>query len=176
MVIELGPLLLSDASSPKIRCHFFGCRAQSISPFWRFGLEWVHESFDFYPPKLPLLKQRHWWCLDHFLLPGNELLLPTNFRVRKPTFFFFVVMSKKKGIIHAPAWCSRTLFLTWRCSAMRSFHTYFLLVVNSNVWNIVCPSVYTDDLVFTRKIYSLLRLAIYTVELTVSDELIALDV
>ena len=59
---------------------------------------------------------------------------------------------------------------------MRSFHTYFLLVVNSNVWNIVCPSVYTDDLVFTWKIYSLLRLAIYTVELTVSDELIALDV
>ena len=39
----------------------------------------------------------------------------------------------------------------------------------------VCPSVYTDDLIFTRKIDSLLRLVVYTVELIVSDELIVLD-
>ena len=39
----------------------------------------------------------------------------------------------------------------------------------------VCPSVYTDNLIFTRKIGSLLRLVVYTVELIVSDELIVLD-
>ena len=39
-------------------------------------------------------KQRR--CLDHFVLPWNELLLPPNFRRRNPTFFFFVTMSKKK--------------------------------------------------------------------------------
>ena len=114
------------ASLQKIPRHFFGYRARSIAPFWRFGLKWVHEAFDFYPPKLPLLEQRRWWRRDHVLLPWNELPLPTNFRGRKPAFFFFVAMSKKKKeITHASAWCSRTLFLTWRCNAMCSFHTYY---------------------------------------------------
>ena len=39
----------------------------------------------------------------------------------------------------------------------------------------VCLSVYTDNLIFTRKINSLLRLVVYTVELIFSDELIVLD-
>ena len=33
----------------------------------------------------------------------------------------------------------------------------------------VCPSAYTDNLIFTRKINSLLRLVVYTVELIVSE-------
>ena len=110
---------------------------------FHFISKWVHKAFDFYPPKLPLLKQRRWWRRDHVLLPWNELLLPTNFRGRKPAFFFFVAMSKKKKeITHASAWCSRTLFLTWRCNAVCSFHTYYELVVNSNVWNILSVPVF----------------------------------
>ena len=116
------------ASLQKIPRHFFGYRARSIAPFWRFGLEWVREVFDFYPPKLPLLKQRCWWCVDHFLLPWNELLLPTNFHGRKPAFFFFVVMSKKKkkrksSMLQLDA--AAHYFLTWRCNAMCSFHTHY---------------------------------------------------
>ena len=33
----------------------------------------------------------------------------------------------------------------------------------------VCPSVYTDNLIFTKKINSLLRLVVYTVEIIVSE-------
>ena len=133
--------------------HFFGYRARSIAPFWRFGLEWVHEAFDFYPPKLPLLEQRRWWCLDHFLLPWNELLLPTNFRGRKPAFFFFVMMPKKKKRNHP-------------CFSLMQPHTIFNMKMQCNMFlphvlltlrqfqclkYSVCPSVYADDLILTRK-------------------------
>ena len=120
---------------------------------FHFISKWVHKAFDFYPPKLPLLKQRRWWRRDHVLLPWNELLLPTNFRGRKPAFFFFVAMSKKKKRNHP-------------CFSLMQPHTIFNMKMQCSVFlphvlltrcqfqrlkYSVCPSVYTDDLIFTRK-------------------------
>ena len=101
--------------------------------------------------KLPLLEQRHWWWLDYFLLPWNELLRPTNFRGRKPTFSFFVAMSKKRN--HP-------------CVSLMHRHIMFNMEIQCNVFfphvlstrrqfqrleYSICPSVYNDDLMSTRR-------------------------
>ena len=59
---------------------------------------------------------------------------------------------------------------------MCSFHRYYQLVVNSNVWNILSVPVLIRMIWFLQeKINSLLWLVVYTVALIVSDKLIILD-
>ena len=43
--------------------------------------------------------------------------------VEESPLSFSLSPCQKKQIIHASALCSRTLFLTWRCNAMGSFHS-----------------------------------------------------
>ena len=103
------------------------------------------------PTKLDISMQRRWWCLDHFLLPWNELLLQTNFHGRKPVLFFFVAMSKKRNYPCFSLMQPHTIFnMKMQCNVFLP-HVLLTLRQFQRLEYSVCPSVYTDDLIFTRK-------------------------
>ena len=127
--MELGPLLLSDilVSSGSMRLSIF-------------------------IPQIPTTRATSlMMCLNHFLLPWNELLLPTNSCGRKPAFFSFVVMSKKRNHPCFSLMQSHTIFNTkMQCNV---FLPHVLLTRRQfqRLKCSVCPSVYIDDLIFIRK-------------------------
>ena len=101
--------------------------------------------------KLALLEQHCWWCLDHFFLPWNELLLPTNFRGRKPALFFFFAMSNERNHPCFSLMQPHIIFnMKMQCN-MFFPHTLLTPLQLQHLKYSVCPSVYTDDLIFARK-------------------------
>ena len=127
---------------------FFGFRAPSIALFWHFGLEWVHEALDFYAPKLPLLE----YDVLIIFFP-MKWVAPSNKFSWKKAHFLFLCPYVKKNKNHP-------------CFSLMQLHTIFDMKMQCNVFlphvlltrrqfqrlkYSVCPSVYTDDLIFTRK-------------------------
>ena len=100
------------------------------------------------------------WCISLsgkiLLRPQNgqikqELLLPTNLRGRKPAFFCFVAMSKRRNHPCFSLMQPHTIFsMEMQCNGFLR-HVLLTRCQFHRLKYSVCPSVYTDDLIFTGK-------------------------
>ena len=127
-------------------------------------------GFRFLSPKAPAIRATSLMMFWSFS-SSMKWVAPSNKLSWKNALFLFLCRDVKKRRNHL-------------CFSLMQPHTIFNMKMQCNVFlphvlltrrqfqrlkYSVCPSVYTDNLIFTRKINSLLRLVVYTVELIVSE-------